>query len=168
MKNVICVSLVNCAVFAVALWAGFAFADGAVALPTTDDQALGLATTLWQFMVEKKYAAMAGPGLTLAVWALKKWDTKIPKVGPVIDKFLDKPMVSFALPTVIAAVGGFVTSLATGHSFTDALGAVYAASSSAITTYIGLRKLEEQLSAGKAAAAEVQTKTDAVNELNKP
>lgn len=136
-------------------------------VPTTDDQALNVFGALWGFIVEKKYAAAIGPGLTLAVWALRKWDQDIPKIGPKISEFLDKPLVSFLLPTVLAAVGGFATSLATGHSFMDALGAVYAAASSAITTYIGIKKLGEQMNAGKAAADAVVTKADAIAELKK-
>lgn len=172
MKNVIWVTLVNCAVFTVALWAGLAFADGA--LPTTDAQALDLSQTIWNFLVTKNYAAAVGPGLTLFVWALKKYDltifnaVKLPRVATAVDTFLDKPFVSFLLPTVASALGGAVVSLVSGHSFVEALGAVWAASTTAITTYVGLRKLGEQREAGAAAAAEVTDKATAIEELKKP
>jgi hypothetical protein len=144
-----------------------ALAAWAQPLPATDSEAFDLAKTLWGLFVTKQYAAAFGPGVTLAVWALKKWDTKIPGVGPAIDKFLDQPAVSFALPVGISALGGLVTALATGHSFTDALGAVFAASSSAVTTYIGLKKLDEQFNAGEKAAATVDSKVAAISVLKK-
>lgn len=136
----------------------FAFDLPPPALPTTDDQALGVANTLWRYIVEKKYAAAVGPALTLFVFGLKKYDLvvfnalRLPKVATAVDKFLDQPFVSFLLPTAISGVAGFVTALLSGHSVVDAAGAVWAASSTAITTYVGLKKAGEQVSALKPAA----------------
>lgn len=138
-----------------------------VGLPTTDQQGLELAALAWQFIVDKKYAAAIGPGLTFIVWLFKKFDQNIPKWGPQISAFMDKPLVSFGLPFGVSAIGGFVTALSTGHSFVDALGAVYVAASSAITTYIGLKKIDEQFKAGDVAAAGVDSKGAAIDELKK-
>lgn len=152
----------------------FAFNVPGSALPTDGEQAFDLFGMLWKFIVEKNYAAAAGPALTLIVWGLKKYDLvifnalKLPKVATAVDTFLDKPFVSFLLPTVIAGVTGGVTALVTGHSFVDALNAIWQTSSTAIATYVGLKKAAEQLDAGKTAAAAVDTKAEAINELKKP
>lgn len=162
--------LVAATLAATAAWAF----DVPATLPTTDQQGLGALGTGWQFIVEKKYAAALGPILMGLTWALKKYDLvvfnalKLPKVATAIDTFLDKPFVSFLLPITISAIGGFVTALATGHSVTDALGAIWASSSTAISAYVGLKKIGEQLDAGKAEAATVTDKASAVEELKKP
>jgi hypothetical protein len=126
-----------------------------------------LAQQIWTMLVAKNYAAALGPVLTLIVWALRKYDLKIPKYGPAIDGFLNQPVVAFLLPTVISGLGGFATALAAHQPFTDALFAVLQASGSAIVTYIGLNKVAEQIAAGKVAADTVQTKQDAIRELKK-
>lgn len=167
MKNVIWVTLVNCAVFTVAMWAGLAFAFGGDAT-LTDDQAVGVAQQAWQLIVNKNYALALGPVVALLVFGLKKYDVKIPKYGPAIDKFLDQPFVSFLLPTVVAAAGGAGTALAAGKPMMDVLGAVFEASMSAVFTYVGLKKAGEQRAAGAAAAAEVTDKAAAIEELKKP
>lgn len=142
-------------------------------LPGNDTEAFDVFGAAWKFFVEKNYAAAAGPGLTLIVWALKKYDLvifnalKLPKVATAVDTFLDKPFVSFLLPTVAAGLAGGITALATGHSFIDALNAVWQTSSTAIATYVGLKKAGEQMSAGNEAAAAVDTKAKAVEELKK-
>jgi hypothetical protein len=161
--------------FVVSLPALFSLALDAP-LPATDAQAVDVFGTLWQYIVTKQYAAAVGPVLTLLVWGLKKYDLtifnalKLPKAGAAVDSFLDKPFVGFLLPTIVAAAGGFATALATGHSVADALGAVWAASTTAITTYVGLKKAGEQLQAGKDAAAAVAEggKAAAIEEFKKP
>lgn len=140
----------------------------AQALPATDSEAVDLAKGLWRFMVEKNYGAALGPLLTLMVWALRKWDLNIPKVGPAIDAFLNKPFVAFLTPVVLSALGGFGTALAAGKPASQALLAIVAAATSAITTYVGLQKATEAVQAGKVAAAAVSTKAQAVEELKKP
>jgi peptidoglycan/LPS O-acetylase OafA/YrhL len=166
MKNVIWVGVVNACIFAVALYAGLAFADNGAVLPT-DEQAVGLAQQLWNLFVTKQYALALGPVVALVVWGLRKYDTKIPKVGPQVDAFLNKPFVAFLLPTVVAAAGGAGTALAAGKPVVDVLGAIFQASMSAVFSYVGLKKLGEQRAAGATAAAEIQTKTDAIDELKK-
>lgn len=172
MKNVIWVMLVNTTVFAVAMWAGLAFADAGMAAFTapgllTDDQAGQSAQQVWNLLVNKNYALALGPGLALFIWALRKYDQNIPKVGAKIDAFLNQPFVAFLLPTIVSAAGGAGTALAAGKPFVEVLGAVFQASMSAVFAYVGLKKLGEQREAGQAAAAEVKTKQDAIDELKK-
>ncbi len=143
-------------------------------LPGTDADAAKLAETVWNFIVTKQYGAAVGPALMLSVWGLKKWDLaifnfiKLPKAGEAVDKFLDRPFVSWLLPTAISAVAAFVTALLSGHSFAAAFGAVWAASSTAIAAYVGIKKFDEQFLAGEKAAAAVDSKAAAVDELKRP
>lgn len=151
----------------VVLVGAFAWAE-TPALPGSEAEALALFKSLWSFAVEKNWAAAFGPLITLLVWALRKWDEKIPKVGPAIDRFLNLPFVAFLLPTAVSAIGGFGTALLAGQPIQAALAAVWAAASSAIATYIGLKKIDESLKAGAAEAKKVETKADAISELKKP
>ncbi len=152
---------------------GFAFAAFAQpapvpVIPTTDSGVEAVASQLWNLIVAKNYAAAFGPGLTLLVWALKKYDLKIPKVGPAIDTFLNRPFVSFLLPTVLSAVAGAASAIYLKQPLSDALGSIWAMSSSAIATYIGLKKLTEANTAGDVAAAKVTDLKSAIAELKKP
>lgn len=153
--------------WAVVLVGAWAWASSP-ALPATDDEAVALFRSLWSFAVEKNWASAFGPLITLIVWALRKWDEKIPKVGPAIDQFLNRPFVAFLLPTVVSAIGGFGTALLAGQPIQAALVAVWSAASSAIATYIGLKKIDESLKAGAEAAKKVETKADAISKLKKP
>lgn len=158
----------NAAVALVALMTfGASVAWAQVASNVTPDDPNALVQQIWGFFVTKNYAAAFGPVLTLLVWALRKYDLKIPKYGPQIDAFLNQPLVAFLLPTLISALGGFVTALAAHQPLSAALSAVFQASGSAIVTYIGLKKVGEQIDAGKAAADAVVTKQQAIAELKK-
>jgi hypothetical protein len=137
-------------------------------IPTTDAGAVDIVSQLWNLIVSKNYAAAFGPALTLIVWALKKWDTKIPKIGPAIDVFLNRPFVSFLLPTAISAIAGIGSALYMHQPLSAALGSVLSMSSSAIMTYIGLKKLTEATTAGDAAAAKVTDLKSAIEEIKKP
>lgn len=166
---VLCCAFIVQAVFTLAF--AFDVAPLPVGLPTSDQEVLKIIEAIWQFIVEKKYGAAIGPAVMVFVWGLKKWDLKIftflklPAAGAAVDKFLDQPFVSFLLPTVVAGIGGFANALITGHSFVDALSSIWAASTTAITTYVGLKKVEEQWAAGEKAAVAVDTKAEAVEAL---
>lgn len=146
----------------------FAQVTPSAAIPQTDSGAMDIVATLWNFIVAKNYAALFGPGLTLLVWALRKWDLKIPKIGPAIDAFLNQPFVAFLVPTVISAVAGFASALYLHQPLSAALGSIWAMSSSAIATYIGLKKLTEANTAGGVAAEKVTDLKSAITELKKP
>lgn len=159
--SLLCITCVQ-AVFSLA----FAFTTPGI--PTSDEQAFGLVDSLWKVLVDKNWAMAAGPALALIVFALRKWDTKIPKYGAQIDAFLNKPFVAFLLPTIVSAAGGLGTALAAGKPPLDALKAVFEASMSAVFSYVGLKKLAEQQTVGKEAAAAVDSKAAAIDELKKP
>jgi hypothetical protein len=156
--------------FAVTL-AQVAFAAVALAqaagVPLTDNQAGDTAQQFWNLVVNKNYALALGPGITLLVWALRKWDKNIPKVGPAIDAFLNQPFVAFLLPTVIAAAGGAGTALAAHKPAVDVLGAIFQAAMSAVFAYVGAKKLGEQVHAGDAGAAAVDSKQAAIDAMKK-
>lgn len=147
-----------------------AFALDATVVPPTSNDALGLAQQLWQLVVTKQYALALGPVIALLVYALRKWDKLIPKYGDQIDAFLNQPVVAFALPTIVAAVGGVGTALAAHQPPLDVLKSVFEAAMSAVFTYVGLKKIAEQQTAGATAAAAVDAggKTAAIDELKKP
>ena len=111
---------------------------------------------LYHAVVSGNWWLAMGPAVTALVFFLKKYDVKIPKVGPAIDSFLDKPVVSFALPFLVSAVGGFGTAMATGLPLVSALGAAGKVAMAAVVTYIGLKKAAESMKpavdAGAAAA----------------
>lgn len=160
--------LLPLATLLIAMQVGLAWGFDAPAVPADGPQAMGLAESLWKLIVDKNYALALGPGIALIVFALRKWDKNIPKVGPQIDAFLNQPFVAFLLPTLVSAAGGAGTAIAAHKPFVDVLGAVFEASMSAVFAYVGLKKAGEQRDAGVAAAAAVDTKTAAIEELKKP
>lgn len=158
--------------FAFSLQAFFtvAFALDLPALtPPVDDQtAVGVAQQIWQLVVNKQYALALGPVVALIVFALRKWDKNIPKIGPQVDAFLNQPIVAFLLPTVVAAAGGLGTALAAGKPPIDAVGSVFEAAMGAVFTYVGIKKVAEQKAAGDDASAAITDKQKAVEEITKP
>jgi uncharacterized membrane protein len=115
---------------------------------------------------------VAGPVLALAIHFTKKL---IAPKSPALSEFLNKPLVAFATPFVIAFLVGTVqTFIAVKGVPTSADFLALAASAlkvgvTAVATYVGIKKGVEQkeLAAEKAAAA-VPDKQAAVDELNKP
>ena len=106
----------------------------------------------WQFISSGHYAAALGPGIMLAVWVLRKYDLKIPKVGPQIDAFFNQPLVAFALPTVLAAFGGFGTAVAAGQPLKAAIEPTIKAAMTAIVMFVMLKQGGQQLAAVKLAS----------------
>lgn len=121
-------------------------------------------------IVTGDYWACVGPALLIVVWAVKKWDQDIPRIGPAVSKFMDNPLVSYATPFVLSMGAGLSTSLAAGIPFKEALPATFKIAMEAITLYVGGKKFAEQRAAGQAAAAAVVDggKAAAVEELKKP
>jgi hypothetical protein len=126
------------------------------AIPNTPEEAIGAAQTLWDFFVTKQYAALVGPGLALGIYVLREYDTKIPKIGATIDKFLNQPFVAFSLPTVVAAVGGLATAIAAGKPIPEAVKPALELAGSAIVTYIGVKKAKEQMKPALTVVPEVK------------
>lgn len=110
----------------------------------------------------------AGPLLTLAVMALRKFDQNIPKVGPAISAFMDQPIVSFLLPIVLSAITGLLSALGTGMPIGPALVTAIKVAGVSIMTFVGGKKFIEQVNgAGDKAAAAVTSGPAAVDVINK-
>lgn len=139
------------------------------------------ASQVYDSIVNGKGWAGAGTIVAAFVYFLKKYDVKIPKVGAAIDRFLDQPIVSFALPLVVALVGGFGTAIAAaqahGVPVKDALlpalfGALKVTGSAAFQFLLVKNAAEQKAhaaEAGQAAAtAASASKASAIEELKKP
>lgn len=133
-------------VFATAAWA---FDIPSPTLPTSDAEAVGLAGSISDNVFRGDFWPVLGPLVVLAVWLFKKFDQDIPKVGPAISKFMDQPVVSFSLPFVFSAAGGFGTAMAAGLPVKQALALVMKVAMEATVLYVGGKKAAEQKSAGK-------------------
>lgn len=155
----------------------FTAGDG-TAIPLTDETAMG---ALYDSIVNGRGWAGAGTAVAAFVFLLKKYDVRIPKVGAAIDRFLDQPMVSFALPLVVSLVGAFGTSIAhaqsTGMSLKDAvLPALFGAlkvTGAATFQFLLVKNAAEQKAqaaeaGASAAAAASESKSAAIEELKKP
>lgn len=139
-------------------------------LPADDAAALDTARLVFEQVTKGQWWPALGPIVVLAVFALKKWDYLIPKVGPAIDKFMDQPVVSFLLPFGLSAVGGFGTAIAAGQRPVEAVGTMFKVAMEAIVLYVGAKKVQEQAAAGLMAANAVAAggKPAAIEELKKP
>ncbi len=146
----------------------FAQAPGAVDGNVTDQQAIGLIGKIWENVAKGQYWPLIGPIVVLLVWLVKKFDQDIPKIGPALSKFMDQPVVSFALPFVFAAAGGLGNAIAVGQSPKEAVGTIFKIAMEAIVIYVGGKKIAEQKeAAGAAEAAKVTDKASAIEELKK-
>lgn len=147
-------------------------------LPLTDEAAVDMA---YDSIVNGKGWAGAGTIVAALVFFLKKYDVRIPKIGPALDRFLDQPVVSFALPLVVSLVGAFGTAIAhsqsTGTPFGDAaLPALWGAlkvTGAATFQFLLVKNAAEQKAkaheAGVAAATVASaSKAAAIDELKKP
>ncbi len=123
-----------------------------------------------QNVIRGEWWPALGPALVCVVWAVKKWDQDIPKVGPAISKFMDNPVVSYLTPFVLSMGAGLGTSLGAGIPIKEALPAVFKIAMEAVVLYVGGKKLIEQKAAGAAAVAVVADggKAAAIEELKKP
>ena len=102
--------LAVCTVLAIPVVA-FAQPGAAMGLPTTDQDAFDLGKKLWELFVTKQYGAAFGPGLTILIWLLRKYDLKIPKIGPSIDRFFNKPFIAFLTPIALSSAAGLANAL---------------------------------------------------------
>lgn len=150
----------------------FGQTDAAAALALTDDPAK-LAQILIDGVAAGNWWLIVAPALTLLIWAVRTYG---PKLFPKAEGFLTHPVVSFALPVVIAILGGLITAAIAGPmSGAIVLGIVLAGlkvAAGSITTYVGAKKVAEAREAKAEAKAQAETKVDsvpkAVDELNKP
>lgn len=119
-------------------------------LPTTDADASSLALQVWDLVVNKHYALVLGPAVSLIVYALRRFDILIPKYGPQVDAFLNQPIVAFLLPTAVSAAGGIGTALAAHQPVSAALRPVLEAATSAVFLFVGVKKSVEAVPAAPA------------------
>lgn len=148
----------------------FAFSTGAGADGNvTDQQAIDVFGAMWDAIKNGQYWLLIGPVVVLLVWLVKKFDQDIPKVGPAVSKFMDQPVVSFALPFLFSAAGGLGNAIAVGQSPKEAVGTIFKIAMEATVIYVGGKKIAEQKRlAGETAAAAVTDKASAIEELKKP
>lgn len=132
-----------------------------VVIPSTDIELIGGARDLITNVRDGKWWMALGLFITLAVGALRKWDIHIPKYGPAIDAFFNKPLVAFSLPFVLSGIGGVTTALAAHVPVTEILGLVWKVASAAIVAFIGWRQIGESRDAGKLAADAIGDKATA-------
>lgn len=103
------------------------------------------------------------------VWALR---TQLVKVWPAASGFLSHPVVSVALPVLIAAAGGIMAAGASG-TLTWALVApilfkALNVGAGAVFAYVGAKKVTEAKKVAAAKADAVKLPQDVVAELGKP
>lgn len=137
------------------LFAGVAFAftvpDGGA--PPGDIDVFAMLKLILDAVENGNWWLAAGPALTLAVFFLRKYDTKIPKIGPAIDRFLNQPLVAFALPVVLSALTGLFSALATGTPVVPALLAALKVAGTAVMTFLLAKNAAEQVKGAKADGA---------------
>jgi hypothetical protein len=133
--------------------AGIAFAQEGTPSAAPDVDVLALVKLIVDAVQNGNGWLAAGPALTLAVFLLRKYDTKIPKVGPAIDKFLNQPLVAFALPVVLSALTGLFGALATGQPIAPALLAAVKVAGTAVMTFLLAKNTAEQVKGAKAEGA---------------
>lgn len=144
------------AIWTIALAAGLAFAQsptvvGPPAVPDVD--VLALLKAMLSGVQNGNGWLVAGPALTLVVFMVRKYDLMIPKVGPAIDAFLNRPFVAFLLPIAVSSLMGLFSALATGSPIGPALLAALKVAAAAIATYVGAKKAGEQVPVAPAQAA---------------
>ncbi len=129
---------------------------------TEESDPLNLAAEMYRAIVSGQWWMAASVAVVFLVWILRKFGARIfPKLQPA----LANPVVSFALPTLAAMAGAVTTSLASGMPIKPALLAGLKVALGAVFAYVGMKKVDEARTAGKEAAAEIKTDSDASNIL---
>lgn len=135
--------------------------------PTTAVDPLGaLLTTLYEKVAHGEWWPAAGILIAILTTLVKNGSAK--KLPGPVGEFINKPLVSFSLPFVLAGVAGVITTLGSGQPFSAALlvSQVFKVASAAIVAWLAAKNVIESREAGKAAAAkEIQSKADAVREI---
>ncbi len=106
---------------------------------------------------------VAGGVVSLLTWGVRSGILKrLP--GVVGVWFNTHPLVGYAIPFVLSAIGGVTTTFASGMAFTwgSLVGEILKVGVASVAIFIGKKKIEESLEAGKKAAEPIATKADAV------
>lgn len=159
----------------VALWPLAAFAQDAA--PAAVDPGVQMAQQLFDAIAKGDWWMVAGAGVALLVWALRK--PLRPRMPVGLMAVLDKPIVAFLVPIVVALAGGLsaaaVAGPITGPVVVAVLLGTLKTSMAAAFSFLFGSNLKESVQAagpspveaGAAAAAEVKTAGDAVEVFRK-
>jgi hypothetical protein len=107
---------------AVLLLPFLAFAQEASAEPVIDEQGLKLAQQLFDAIARGDWWMVAGVGVAVIVWALRRPLRRFMPAG--VMRVLDMPVVAFSVPIVVALAGGFSAAALAGPLTGPVVGAV--------------------------------------------
>jgi hypothetical protein len=138
----------------VALLSGMAWAQAAAGAPAPADvDPMQLLQAIFDGVHNGNGWLAAGPALALVVWALRKYDTKIPVIGPKVDAFLNQPLVAFLLPAVLSAAMGLFGALAQHLPIGAALLTALKVAGAAAFTFLAAKNAAEQVKGAQVAGA---------------
>jgi hypothetical protein len=134
------------------LFAGMAFAQAAAGAPAGAElDPMLLLQQIFDAVHNGNGWLAAGPTLTLVVFLIRKYDTKIPKVGPALDAFLNEPLVAFMLPAVLSAAVGLFGALGQHLPVGPALLTALKVAGTAAFTFLLAKNTAEQINGAQAA-----------------
>lgn len=124
-------------------------------LPVQDNPA-ALAQFILDAIASKQWWVVASAGVLLITWGVRNFGVKL---FPKLQGFLEHPVVSWAMPSVLALIGGIVVTLTSGKPVValDLVGEVLKVAFGAIAMFVGAKKIAEARADGKAAAAAAVT-----------
>jgi hypothetical protein len=134
-------------------WSAVAFAQAAGAPAAAAVDPTQLLAQIFDGVHNGNGWLAAAPALTLVVWALRKYDMKIPVIGPKVDAFLNQPLVAFLLPAVLSALTGLFGALAQHLPLGAALLTALKVAGGAAFTFLLAKNAAEQVKGAQAAGA---------------
>lgn len=176
IRAAVATALAVAALSAALFWPLFAIAQE-VAPVAGEPHGLELASKLFDAVARGDWWMVAGVGVAFVVWLLR--NTFRSRLPAGLMAVLDKPVVAFLVPVVVALAGGFSTAAMAGPitgpiAIAVVLGALKTSMASAFSFLFGanLKEQTELLqqkaaAAGAAAGAEVKTLDDAAKTLGK-
>lgn len=164
--NAVAVLMATIIIGLVALAGMAALAQTVLAAPATPDAPLDIASIVASVQSGNGWM-IAGVVVSLLTWGLRKGIlNKLP--WPLVVTWLhDYPAVAMGTPFVLASLGGVLATFASGTPFTWALflSTVVKVSVTAIGAFVGAKTVQESANMGKEAAAAVDTKAKATEEI---
>lgn len=149
---------------AVLLAARYAFAQDVIAAPPAQDPLVQLLVDLIARIRGGHYGVAVALGIVGVTQVVRRFGSKISFLkGP-----LENPVVLWALPTAGSLAAMVVTTLTAGVPID--VGMIVTAimeGLSAVGLFVGMKKIAEAKEAGKTAADQVNTKAEAISELQK-
>lgn len=116
---------------------------------------------------------VASAGVSLLTWVVRSGllGKLLGKVAPKASAWLvTNPVVGYALPFILATIGGVTTTFASGMPFTwgSLVGEILKVGLGAIGMFIGKKTIDESRKSGSAAAGDITTREQANDQLLKP